>query len=151
MGKLVSGADHETFEGIFGIELNAALGARGHESSSRRIRGRVIWLRLSLCRLLTDDERNVHTPATLGRRYRFREQIVIMLPEPIPEKLVRNGEIGGRLFNPVQHHRGEPSFIDLFRHLLLNVLQRLIPHLIHLFISITYKCSQAYTQVWTNT
>ena len=84
------------FERIFGIELNAALGARRYEAAPTRIHRPRPTGQRGAC-LLTDHERKHPYDRQICVAETVREQIVIVLPEPIAEKLVRNGEIGGRL------------------------------------------------------
>ena len=81
--------------------------------------------------------------ATLCCRDRLRQQVVIVLAQPLAEELVRHGKIGRRVLDSIENDRCEPGFIDLLRHLLPECRLGRHPHLIHLFsFSITYKCSQ---------
>jgi hypothetical protein len=48
--------------------------------------------------------------------------------QPVTEKLIRYSDVGGRVFNPIQPRRDEPSVIDLPGNLSLDVLKRLLPN-----------------------
>lgn len=67
--------------------------------------------------------------------------------QPVAEKLIRDSDVRGRVFNPIKARRDEPGVIDLSGNPSLDVLQRLLPDRIDTHKSQKFLYTGLFTSV----
>ena len=144
MRELVPGADDKILKNVLGVELNPPprLGLRDRLGSTQ-----YCSLVLRLGRFLIDQERDGDFSASTSGRDRFSQKRTIVGLQPVAKELIRNTDMGSRIFNPIQVHRSEPGVVHLLRYLALDEVKRLLPDRVDAHNPLEFLYTGLYTPV----